>query len=267
MPHPPRRTDLALYNEACAFSILDRPTVETVAACNADDESEVLDRLQVNHRIVLMELVQDDPFSIRVLVDGELIDDERNWIARATVPFETEGDVLWITGGFDPSVCAEIRDHGESELAVEVELRPGTWRADLYTYVTSVNADLALDCEAGERVGRLAQMFETTGDGAPWPRWLARLCHELWDDDGEHPIWDDPAKARTEGRLQIDEDRRPRLDFVLQLRPLDAAPEFEPTPWGEESMLEPGAGSRRPETLPTPPASDLESEDSEDPWG
>jgi hypothetical protein len=246
------RFDVMIQNEACAISLVDGAYLESIAS--EGEPWKLLPTLASAGHALVMELAQDDSFCARVVVDDELRGDELCWIGRSTAVLEVGDTGAVLAGGFDADTFPDLVATGQSEYCAVIGVPQGHWRVDVYTYITSGNAEACLGVPLEHATARLVEEFEAAGGQDPWPRWLAELCLQGWDNVDEHPLWSDPGDARRDGRLVIDGDRRASIDFLIQLRP--AHSEVVITPRNDDGMLSCGAGGRWPDGPLHPPLSD-----------
>jgi hypothetical protein len=184
------RLDLGIYNEATGFVVTSR----RMAGKTLEEGSAEWKNAVSRGDMLPLTLVQDDPFIIRVVGGGPLTAQEQEeWIARVDWHLNVPDGKLCVTGGsvFTNDDYDEGDPHHEQYVG-EAALPKGRYRAALYTHVHGVNGGSVLDHLAGgyHRGESLEDWFARTRPGDTLPA----------DDDLE------------------------RVDFLLHLEPIDAAP-------------------------------------------
>lgn len=95
------------------------------------------DQLVSAHSVLAVELAQDDPFVVRVVVNGELTAEESaEWVDKVTAKLHLSADGLALCGGTDYGDDPGDEDNECVEL---VDVPSATYTAELYTYFTSPN--------------------------------------------------------------------------------------------------------------------------------
>jgi hypothetical protein len=231
------RIDLEVYNEATGF------TITSAGLCGLDLSGVIPgdDRWMaaVAEGVFLpIELAQDDPFVIRVVVDEPLTDQEREeWLActrhRLRIP---DGRLLIMGGG-----CEYFDGEDVEEYSRTLDVPAGDYQAEVYTYYHSVNGDYALH-QAGppEPVGAY---FRRSRPGLPFPGWLRDECrNRVGCDPGHEDEWRD-----AEDDADAERDRARYIHFLLRLSPDrgESGPAPEARGW-----FSAGAGARRPASCP-----------------
>ncbi len=186
----PVRTDLGIDNEANGFVITSRK----LAGRTMEEGSAEWMKAVKRGDMLPLELVQDDPFVIRV-VAGEPLDQQEaeEWVARVDWHLNVPDGKLCITGGAPFTTEGYDADDADAERYVgELAIPRGRYRATLYTYLDSVNGASVMDHLAGGY-----------GKGEPVEQWRARTRPDPGSDDG---------------------DTGERVDFLLHLDPVEAAP-------------------------------------------
>src|SRR5688500_2595894 len=128
------RTDLSIYNEACGFSI------HSKSMCGKTREELVEDTLfYVRQGVVIpIQLVQDDPFTVRGLL-GELSEaEEQEWVGKIEWKLKVPCGVLAIEGGLDPDTEDEPEED-DNKYVYFVDIPSGDYRVVVYTYFHSIN--------------------------------------------------------------------------------------------------------------------------------
>lgn len=242
------RIDLEVYNEATGF------TITSARLCGRDLSGVVPgdDRWMaaVADGVFLpIELAQDDPFVIRVVVDEPLADQERDeWVAclrhRLRIP---DGRLLLMGGGTEYFDGEDMEEYSRT-----LEVPAGDYQAELYTYYHSANGDYALH-QAGppEPIGAY---FRRSRGGRTFPAWLREECrNRVGCDPGHEDEWRDSGDE--------EEGERPRLvHFLLRLSP-DRG-ESGPAP-DANGWFSAGAGARRPASCPLGIPAVLRAEDAD----
>src|SRR3954453_11709554 len=87
-------------------------------------------------------LVQDDPFVIRIVLDGPLTEQEQaEWVGRTRHKLRVPDGRLAVIGGGPEYLWGE--DMGEFTRFLDVP--PGDYLAELYTYYQGINGEYCLD--------------------------------------------------------------------------------------------------------------------------
>ena len=247
------RSDVFVQNDSGAWSLLSSSVVGRVIEDDRDDDSQFVR----SQEVVLAGLVGDDSFVARV-VQGEALTpaESSQWIARFRTALHIPCGRLLVGGGFDPSVFSDWVDEGESTGVGVVEVPPGHYLVDVYTYLHSMNGRVMRE-EWDEPLGA---WFRREHPGRPFPSWVASdLVHSPEDDPGHEKDWDFRAvKGAVErGALQIELDPLDWVTFVVHLQPFDAAATLDVPDEGDWYGAH--KGSRKPAEFPLGvPASGVE---------
>jgi hypothetical protein len=167
-----------------------------------------------------VELVQDDGFVIRVVVDAPLSAAEADeWVGRLAWKLCLPDGQLMISGGIE----SVLEPAGEelSDYTRVLEVPPGEYRAELLAYVHGVNGSTLLE-RADQRVARRpGAWFRKTRGDAKFPPWLRFWCRaDPTADPGHEEEW---ARPPRKPEPEIDQ-----VDFLLHLSPLVGAPPSRP---------------------------------------
>jgi hypothetical protein len=236
-------TDLAIYNEATGFSIHPR-------GMGGLDREQLDANLRENVErglVIPVELVQDDPLIVRVVLGDLTPEEESEWVGRIVHTLRVPCGSLAVEGGLDPST------DDESEYVLFVDVPPGDYRVEVLTYLHGINSDYCVSELSKEKLGT---WFRRTRPNAEMPLWLKLyLVDEPDADPGHEKEWEayaDEIDSLSESEYDALMGSQGFLDFVIHLTPLaeaadDAAPESEPT---EEGWFDIDTGARRPELCP-----------------
>jgi len=238
------RRDVFISNDSGGLS---------VAACDAidaiidDGRSDDL-RFVTSYKALLLELYGDDSMPVRIVVDEPLtVDEEAQWLARATWRIDASDGSMVVMGGFDPDVMGSWKDatSGKSDGAgvALIEAGPGSWQVDVYAHVGSMNGRQIL-AEADSKPGAA---FRKSHADRPFPLWLARILQFSKEDDpGFEDLWDDVRASVAASRLSVDIDTADPIGFLVHLAPLRDAVGDPP----EGGWFDRNANARLPAVFP-----------------
>jgi hypothetical protein len=182
------------------------------------------------------QLVQDDPFIIRVVLDEPLTGQEQaEWVGCTRHKLRIPDGRLAVIGGGPEYLWGEDME----EFTRFLDVPPGDYLAELYTYFHCVNGSYCLN-EAGspEPIG---SYFRRTRPGQPFPLWLRNECADDPESDpGHDDEWEDVE-------ADYDSEQPTYVGFLLRLAPLSDEPELPPM---EDNWFEIGSGARRPAVCP-----------------
>jgi len=229
------RHDLDVYNEATGFMIA------SAGLCGSDyseTESGDEDWLRAIEEGVFLpfELVQDDPFIIRVVLDEPLsAQEEAEWVGRTRHKLQIPDGRLVVIGGGPEYLWGEDME----EYTRFLDVPPGTYLAEVYSYLQGVNGDYCLgEVEPAEPIG---SYFRRTRPSKPMPLWLRNECVDDPEaDPGHDEEWE-------EVEADYETEQPPYVHFLLRLSPLVDEP---PLPALEDGWIAVGQGARRPEVCP-----------------
>lgn len=215
-PVLPLRRDLAIYNEATGFVVTSR----RMAGKTLDEGSSEWKKAVARGDLLPLQLIQDDPFLIRVVAGGPLTpQEEEEWVARVDWHLNIPDGKLCITGG---SVFSnedyDADDPHHEQYVGEVAVPKGRYRATLYTHVHGVNGGVVLDHLAGGH-----------DKGEPLEKWLARTRPGT-----ERPDWDN---------LEL-------VEFLVHLEPIAAAPKSGLSTLPADGWFDGSENARKPERCP-----------------
>jgi hypothetical protein len=198
------------------------------------------------HLVIAQELVQDDAFTARVVVHDELRSDEDGWLGRVTGILHIPCGKLLLCAGFDPDALDDFSQMGQNEFIHPIEVPPGDYQVDIYTYVNSINGGFCLPDAV-----KLGAWFRASYPGTPFPLWLAAICEqEPEQDPGYEDLWAEMEDATEDSRLRFDLDPTALIDFVIQLRPLSKNILLSPIAETEDGFFAPDTGARLPTQFP-----------------
>lgn len=165
-----------------------------------------------------MELALDDDFLLRVVV-GELRDAEASdWVGRLSWKLSLPEGQLVLASGIEYLIEEDKEAEFLHELTNLIEVPPGDYRFDIYSYLVGVHGEW--DLPEGDKEP-LGAYFRRTRAEEAMPDWLkSRLARSPRLDPGHESYWqqDDVQMERVESW----ENEPPPVDFVVQLRPLTA---------------------------------------------
>ncbi len=242
--------------------VLSRAAAQQVA----DTQPESPAALMEADRCVAIELIQDDPFNARVVVAELDAHEEAEWVGHVTRVLHVDDGELLVTGGLDPDILCEFIEGEESEYVGRVQVPPGIYRVDVYTYLSSVNGQECVATATAQEQDdapsvQLGEWFRATRPDVAFPEWLgARLEEDPEQDPGYEELWEDIEESIAEGALTVARESRPSIDFLIQLRPL-AGPVGAVAEPQERGWLSPVGGARKPGEFPLGVPSELSPPD------
>lgn len=208
------RMDFFLENDSGGLSILSEASAKRVVK----DAQKRGGLAGDPHGGLLLELYGDDAMPFRVVADEPLsAEEEAEWLGRVRHPIDAPDGRILVCGGFDADVIGSWLGGenpgpaGRGGVAL-VEVAPGTWRADLYTHVGSMNGREL----AGTQVGA---WFRRDRPGRPFPLWLVRLLRFSGEEDpGHESLWEKPDEKIRAGEIEVDLHTRGYVGFLLHLQ-------------------------------------------------
>jgi predicted DNA-binding WGR domain protein len=217
------RTDLSVYNEATAFMVFSEAMIgrrlspDHAAWEQAIDEGDLLP----------FELVQDDPFVIRVVFGDALTPVERDEaIGSLAWKLRVPDGKLVIAGGIElvmEEVGSPVSDYLK-QYAHHLNVPAGEYAATLLAYVHGVNGGNLLDRARGPKGEGVGAWFRRSRSGE-MPVWVRSWCHaDPREDRGHEDDWADEPTRRERAK----EESTAYVDFLLHLEPIGAAPQTRP---------------------------------------
>jgi len=244
------RRDVFLDNDSGGLSVLAGARVPEMIADARENDSAFME----SRGALLLELYGDDSMPVRVVADEPLTaEEEAQWLGRVRWTIDAPDGRILVAGGFDPDVLADWleKDGPEADgygVAV-VKVPPGTWRADLYAHVGSMNGRQLL----GDTPGA---WFRRDHPDEPFPLWLVRVLRFSGEEDPGHAEeWKKPDERIRSGEITVDLETRGFVGFLLHLHKDETVPLSE-TPDGGWFSLDTGA--RTPDVCPTGLPSEVE---------
>jgi len=203
------RRDYEVYNESTGF------VVTSLAACGTiDGGDKAWDKAAKGGAFLPIELVQDDPLLVRVVLGPLRPEEEEAAIGRVAHRVRVEDGKLVLGGG------RELLEEGLEdyrEYAQVVDVPPGEYRVTVLATAHGLVGGPLLERAKRAKVG--AWWRETRGKAA-MPGWVARTCHAHTKlDPGHEDEWADEPETDEDELL---------LDFVVHLEPLEGAPPAPP---------------------------------------
>ncbi|WP_165251025.1 hypothetical protein [Paludisphaera soli] len=229
------RTDLDVYNEACGFLIGSASLHGGAYSEAVDGDAEWLAGIAAGD-FLPFELVQDDGFIIRVVIDEPLsAREEDEWVGRTRHKLRVPDGRLVVVGGCQEYLAGEEMD----EFTASLDVPPGDYLAEVYSYYHGVNGEFCLR-EAGPDEP-IAAYFRRTRPGEPFPLWLRDLCaDDPRLDPGHEEEWRDE-------QVDYDAEKPAHVGFLIHLSPLVEEPA---APAIERGWIAIGQGARRPDACP-----------------
>ncbi|WP_165221202.1 hypothetical protein [Aquisphaera insulae] len=229
------RIDLEVRNEATGFMISSRGLCgHDFSKIEGGDEAWLA---ATRDGVILpIELAQDEPFLIRVLVNEPLsAQEDAEWIGRSSHRLRIPDGKLEITGGGSEFLW----DDDSDEYTQTLDIPPGDYLAELYTFLQGVNGIYTFD-QSGDPEP-LGAYFRRTRPRVPLPLWLRNECCADPDiDPGHSAEW-------KHGEFDFETDQPPFLSFLLRLSPFHEEPAAVRL---EEGWVAAGQGARRPAKCP-----------------
>ncbi len=182
-----------------------------------------------------LRLERAEPLIVRV-VEGALdAVEDSEWVGHVATSLVPSDGRLFV--GLDRS--------GPNSHCV-LRVAPGALRLDLFTCLGGhPNGDRCVEFAGAEPLG---QWFRRTRPGEEFPDWLSLRCMEDPAlDPGYGEDWQELAASKVLRRTRSRLRGKPQVAFLLQLRPLAAAPG---TPSRSSQEVPVTHGARRPETCP-----------------
>lgn len=238
------RMDFAIYNESNGFTIHN----SKVAGKNVDDGSKKWKAHIKDGNLLPITLVQDDPFIVRVLIDTALSEEEEaSWVGKqeAELCILPDGE-LYLAAGAEHIYGGNEEVESFSEYIQILKLKPGNYKATLYTLFPGLNSATCLDTIAGgyNKAEPAGSWFRRTRPDTPFPDWLAEWCRL---DPNVDPVnkaeWKKAGSSEEQKSFQL-------LDFLLQLETLPKTQKPENVPPKEDSWYESPSILRKPELCP-----------------
>lgn len=197
------RAEVEIYNEATGFVI----TSKSLAGRDLSEVEPSSDEwiaLTQEGVFLPVQLVQDDGFNVRVIVDEPLSgDEEAQWVDHWAGTLLVPDGVLTISAGSEYLEGEEMEDYTEF-----VDVPPGAYRAELFTCIPGVNGWYCLGAaEGGDEP--LGAYFRRTRPGERFPDWL-------FDDCVEEPEID-PGHEDEWMERETDYEVGAYVDFLLRL--------------------------------------------------
>jgi len=181
-------------------------------------------------------LVQDDPFIIRVVIDEPLTAQEQSeWVGCTRHKLRIPDGRLVVIGGGPEYLWGEDME----EFTRFLDVPPGDYLAELYTFLHGINGEYCLDGAGPEEP--IGSYFRRTRPGEPFPLWLRNECaDDPHADPGHDEEWED-AEA------DYDTEQPTYIGFLLRLTALEGEPEV---PAMQDAWFKIGEGARRPAVCP-----------------
>ena len=248
------RQDLRLDNEATGWVLTSAGLNGKPAKAFAKQGGRQWNEAVADGTLIPIELVQDDGFDVRVIVNDALsADEEAEWIDRLTWKLSIPDGRLVIAGGAD-YLCGD-RDERDQ---VTVDVVPGDYRVDVYTHLYSINGAACL-AKAGVRESGLKRYYLQTRPDQPMPlrvqRWLdletehdkLRAAMKKRIEDAAETSW--RYLPRPEDQVPEREEPDEAVQFVVRLTPLADHP-VEAMPKIKRGWFSAVQSPRRPERFP-----------------
>jgi predicted DNA-binding WGR domain protein len=238
---PILRADWYVYNEATGFSF----THEGLGGRGIDGGGKAWMAAVKRGDIIPIELVQDDPFNVRIVVSGELEPAEaEEWVGRFDAKLRVP-DGRFVVGGGSEYVMEAFDEEPEymREYVRHIAIPPGEYRASVYTYMGSVNGRACLQAaRGGDEPDPLGEWFRRTRPGEAFPPWLHNDCViDPAEDPGHETEWKKAKKV---------DDPNDYIDFLIHLTPLARNERLDMPEPGGDGWFSYVTESRVPERIP-----------------
>jgi predicted DNA-binding WGR domain protein len=212
------RKDLYVYNEATGFTITSR----RIGGKGWDGGGKEWMKGVRNGDLIPIELVQDDPFVMRVVVGGELDAQEAaEWVGRLDWKLRVPDGNLVVCGGAEyiMEAFADEEDSFMAEYLRHVKIPRGEYRASVYMYMGGVNGRACMQAaRGGDEPDPLGEWFRRSRPGEKFPAWLHNACViDPSEDPGHENEW--------KGVERIEDPNKYYVDFLLHLVPLEPGAE------------------------------------------
>jgi len=237
------RKDVYVQNDSGAYSLLSSSVLERVIDDGRENDGAFLKA----HEAVLGSLVGDDSFVARVVVGESLSSDESSqWIARYRWALKVPCGKLLVCGGYDPDVLGDWVENAKSDGVGVVEVPPGHYLVDVYTYLHSMNGRVILEQMWDTKLGA---WFRKDHPGRAFPSWVAgELAMFNEEDPGHEKEWEKLQKSVERGTLKVETDPLDWVTFLFHLQPFD--PKAALTEPEEGDWFGAGQGLRKPDRFP-----------------
>jgi hypothetical protein len=224
-----------VYNEATGFMIASEGLCGGDYSSIDEEDAEWLKAIK-DGVFLPFQLVQDDSIIIRVVLDEPLSGQEQDeWVGLTRHKLRIPDGRLVLIGGGTEYLWGEDM----TEFTRFLDVPPGDYLAELYTYFQGVNGSYCLnEVTPKEPIGTY---FRRTRPGEPFPLWLRNECADDPEaDPGHDEEWED-AEA------DYDTEQPTYVGFLLRLSPLGEVPDLPPM---EGGWFDIGSGARRPALCP-----------------
>lgn len=226
------KRDFHLYNEATGW------TLHAAGLCGrsrADVAANLSDAVK-RHVILPLQLVQDDALNIRVTSGKLSAQEEAEWVARFTGKLSIPCGILALEGGFGETA--------EPEFICTLEMVPGDYRVEIYTFFWGVNGEYCLPAvEPPEPVGA---WFRRTRPEKRFPALLKlHLGENAEEDPGYEEYWDNFYESDRYEEIEAPD----LIDFLVRLTPWRAEDAVD-LPALKEGWIPIEHNVRRPELCP-----------------
>lgn len=240
----PIRQDVYVYNEATGMML----TSKRMAGKYLEEGSPQWHKAVEKGDILPLSLIQDDPFTVRVVVGGALeTEEDEEWVARIDWHLNVKDGKLVVSGGA-PLVGEDYQEddsYTEQYFRV-IEVPKGHYRVSVYSYVPGINGQAVLDHLAGGygKSEPLGKWFRRSRRGEAFPAWLRNRCiGDRTEDPGYEKEWD--------GVPLLDDAAWPDyIHFLIHLEPVKQPPKQGLSAQPEEGWFGEAVNGRVPKRCP-----------------
>lgn len=243
-PSLPIRKDVYVYNEATGMMLTSMRT----AGKTLEDGSAAWMKAARKGEFLPLSLLQDDPFTVRVVVGGDLeAAEQEEWVARVDWHLNLKDGKLCVTGGA-PLVQEDYEedDSYTEQYVRRIDVPKGHYRVSLYSYVPGVNGSAALDELAGGygKAEPVGQWFRRTRRDEQFPLWLREWCiGDRSNDPGHEGEW--------AGKPILGDQAWPDyVHFLIHLIAVNEVPKSGLTELPESGWFDMGHNARKPDRCP-----------------
>jgi hypothetical protein len=237
------RQDVFVANDSGGMSLLSSSIVQRVIEDGREDDEGFVKR----HQAILGLLAGDDSFIARVVAGEPLTEDEQSqWIAHYRWALDIPCGKLLVCGGFDPGILEAWQESGEHSDVRSLDVPPGKYLVDVYTYLHSMNGRVILGDVWRQKLGA---WFRRSHPGRAFPSWVAGELAMFNDEDpGHEGKWEDLAGSVKSGALDVETEPLDWVGFLIHLQPFD--PKARLSRPEEGGWFGAELGLRRPKILP-----------------
>ena len=235
------RKDYYVYNEATGLLVTSKRMGGKGLEGSGDEWVKAVKRGDM----IPLELYQDDPFIMRVVIGDLLPQEDEEWTGRLDWKLRVPDGNLVVCGGSE-YVMEEFEDEEEHSLAEyvkHIKIPRGDYKATIFMYMPGVNGTPCLRAaKGGDEPEPLGEWFRRTRPKEKFPEWLQNECISDPAEDTDH-------EDEWEGKKPVKDPNRGYVEFLLQLTPM-AADEKVEMPKADDGWFSTPSRCRVPERIP-----------------